>query len=377
MKRIFLVALLFILTLLPTRAFALEGNYIKVKIGKNYSEKEEVTITSKSNIYVVDENFNKILDLNSSKVKVSLENDKLILKNKTIFSKDFDNKANLMLLSDDFLKIKNEYRGAIGFIVKDKKLSIINYLELEDYLKGVVPKEISASSPKDALKSQAVVARSFALSNINKYSKLGYNLDDTTACQVYGGKSAEEKSSNEAVLETKGIVVKHEGKVANTVYGSSSGGITADISEVWGGESCPYMVSKEDPYSVLDKWEYKINVEKLKDILSKNNIQIGSILDFKISEYDSSGRAKKILLIGSDGNKEITGAKLRSILGNTKFKSTLFNITNNGSDFVINGKGYGHGVGLSQVGAVEMAKSGFNYKEILNFYFPNTVVEDI
>ena len=137
------------------------------------------------------------------------------------------------------------------------------------------------------------------------------------------------------------------------------------------------MVSKEDPYSVLDKWEYKINVEKLKDILSKNNIQIGSILDFKISEYDSSGRAKKILLIGSDGNKEITGAKLRSILGNTKFKSTLFNITNNGSDFVINGKGYGHGVGLSQVGAVEMAKSGFNYKEILNFYFPNTVVEDI
>ncbi|CDZ75045.1 sporulation protein SpoIID [Peptoniphilus sp. ING2-D1G] len=375
MKKLFLLILLFITIIFPDESFA-EDNYFKVKIGKALNDGESITITSESPIYIVDSSLNKILDLNTKKITINYSTGKVILKDgDRQFSSDFSSKGTLFLASDKVLKIKNAYRGCITFIENDNKLDIINYIELEDYLKGVVPKEISPSSHEEALKAQAVVARSFALSNKNKYIKQGYNLNDTTACQVYGGQSAEKEKSNKAVIDTAGVVAMYDGKIANTIYGASSGGFISDASEVWGGESVPYMIAKEDPYSPVYEWEYEISKDSEVSLLKKADYLSGDLVSIDIAEYDSSGRAKNLQIVGTEGTKTITGSKFRSLLGNTKVKSTLFEIQITEDTYMIKGKGYGHGVGLSQMGAMEMAKNEFSYEEILNFYFPNITIK--
>ncbi|MDO5041214.1 MAG: SpoIID/LytB domain-containing protein [Peptoniphilus sp.] len=377
MKKLFLLVLLFAAVIFPRESFA-EDNYFKVKIGKALNNGESVSVTSESSIYIVDSNLNKILDLDTKKLTVSYSEGKIVLKDgDRQFSADFSSKGNLFLASDKILKLKNAYRGYITFIENKDKVDVINYIELEDYLKGVVPKEISPSSHEEALKSQAIVARSFAMANKNKYIKQGYNLNDTTACQVYGGQSAEKEKSTKAVTDTAGIVAMYDGKVANTIYGASSGGFISDASEVWGGKPIAYMTAKEDPHSPLYEWEFKTSKSSLDSLLKKSEYLSGSLVSIEISEYDSSGRAKSIEIVGTEGVKTITGSKFRALLGNTKVKSTLFEIQFMEDSYVLKGSGYGHGVGLSQMGAMEMAKKGFTYEEILSFYFPNITVEKI
>ncbi len=375
MKKLFLMVLLFVVVIFPSESFA-EDNYFKVKIGKALSDGESITVTSESPVYIVDSSLNNVLDLNTEKVVVTYSGGKVILKDgDRQFSSDFSAKGALFLASDKVLKIKNAYRGCITFIENKGKLDIINYIELEDYLKGVVPKEISPSSHEEALKAQAIVARSFALSNKNKYIKQGYNLNDTTACQVYGGQSAEKEKSSKAVMDTAGIVAMYDGKIANTIYGASSGGFISDASEVWGGEPIAYMVAKEDPYSPIYEWEHEITKDSMTSLMKKSEYLSGELLSINIVEYDSSGRAKNIEIVGTEGTKAITGSKFRALLGNTKVKSTLFEIQLMEESYIIKGKGYGHGVGLSQMGAMEMAKNNFSYEEILNFYFPNITLK--
>lgn len=374
MKRIFLLLMLSLI-LLPSNVFASNNDFIKVKVGQSVSEGQKVKVSSKSNIYIVDQGLNKIIELGTKELEVSFKDGKVVLSNKgKNYSSDFSNNGYLMLASDNNLKLKNEYRGYICFIKNKDVLNVINYVDLEDYIKGVIAKEISASSSEEALKSQAIVSRSFALANINKCKKNGYNLDDTTACQVYGGFSAETESTNKAVEDTKNMVVKYNGKIANTIFGSSSGGITADASEVWGGEKLEYMTSFVDPYSD-ESWKLELTKDEINSKLKSKGIDIGDFIGFNITELDSSGRIKKVELIAENASKEISGNNLRSYFGNTKCKSTLFTISQENDKFIFNGKGYGHGVGMSQQGAMKMAKEGLKCEDIIKFYFPNTKIE--
>ena len=377
MKKVISLALLLVTCLISTNIHAQEVKYLDVKIGQNYSLNQNVNISSKSNIYIIDNNYNKVSDLNTNNITVIYNGKSIDIKNngKIIFS-DFPKDGSLLLSSQDGLKIANSYRGHISFRIINNTLQVVNNVEIEDYLKGVVPKELSASYPKEALKAQAICSRSFALKNINKLKKYGYNLDDTTRCQVYGGKTIEDKRSNEAVEETKGIVAKYNNSIADTIFGASSGGYTANSSEVWGGKPVNYLSAFEDPYSTKYVWNYKISDNEIENKLAANKINIGKFLCFNVIEKDNSGRNKTIEIIGTEKTEKVSSNKFRTIFGNTKIKSTLFSIEDNGDSYTINGKGYGHGVGMSQYGAVEMAKQGKTYKDIISFYFPGVTLDE-
>lgn len=377
MKKLFMLAVLLFVVIVPLKTYAQEIDYLDVKIGKNYSENQSIKLKSNKDIYLLDKNLNKIKDLNTKNLNITLKSGKIEIKNNNnIIFNDFSKDGEFLLGSDDFLTIDNAYRGYISFRILNNNIHVVNHVELEDYLKGVVPKELSASYPLDALKAQAICSRSFAIKNINKLKKNGYNLDDTTRCQVYKGKTAEEERSNKAVDETKGQVAFYNNQIANTIFGASSGGITANASEVWGGNATNYLSSFEDPYSKTYKWDHKVSKDDINNILIKNKINIGKFLNLNVTEKDISGRIKMIEIIGTEKTEKISGNTFRNILGNTKLKSTLFDIKDEDNDLIFQGRGYGHGVGMSQYGAVEMAKQGKNYTDIITFYFPGVTLNN-
>lgn len=206
------------------------------------------------------------------------------------------------------------------------------------------------------------------MSNKNKYIKRGFNLTDDTSSQVYKGQTSEREKTTKAVDETKGIYIGIDSKPISAIFGASSGGVTANAKDVWGGDYS-YLKSQLDPYSSDYNWELSISKNDfIKKISSK--YPLSYIQSINILEKDASGRAVNIEIIG-DKVYNIKASELRSILGSTKIKSTLFEISL-GDNINFKGKGYGHGVGLSQYGASNMAKDGKDYKEILNFYFPGT-----
>ncbi len=377
MKKHFVIMFLMFVFLFPSKIYAEENSYLDIKIGKTYPQNQSVKIVSKENIKVIDKNFNEIKNLNSKEITATIQNGNITLKNNNdILEYDFPKDGTLLLKGNDDLKVGElTYRGYISFRNLNNNLNVVNHVELEDYLKGVVPKELSPSYPKDALKAQAICSRSFAIKNINKYKKNGYNLDDTTNSQVYRGRSVEDKRSNLAIEETRGIVAKYNDQIANTIFGASSGGKTANAAEVWGGTAVNYLSSFEDPYSKEYKWDYKLNNDEINKKLLSNNIKVGNFIRFNIIEKDISGRNKTIEVVGTAKTEKITGSKFRNVFGNTKLKSTLFDIGNDNNGVIFVGSGYGHGVGMSQYGAVEMAKQGKNYTEIMSFYFPGVTLK--
>ncbi len=356
-KLIFILSILFLFQF----TYAEENTFLNVKIGKSYKQNYKVELKT-DGLFSLDYDENTKTPLNTKALIVVYDGTSInVFKGNTIIVKDFPQKGEILISSDKPIKIgKRSYRGKISFRINNKNLDIINNVEIEDYLKGVVPKELSAEYPLEALKAQAITSRSFAIANINKNKSKGYNLDDTTSCQVYFGFEAEKERSNKAVDETKGMYAMYDGKVANTIFGASSGGRTAEVSEVWGGKQIPYLISFDDSQFSSHPWTVTINKNDLNKKLGKE------VYSLSIKDFDSSGRVKSLLINNSD---EMKGTKFRNLLGNVKFKSTLFTIEDAGDSFVFKGQGYGHGVGLSQYGAVQMAKQGYKAEEIMKYYF--------
>lgn len=372
MKKNIWVSILFLICimLIPNYAMAKENTYVNVKIGKSVSVNEKIKITSEKNIYLITADQKKSANLNTNTVYVSVNNNKIVLSSGSfVYSKDFPSNGALMIGSDSPLNYDNPYRGNMFFKIINNKIVVINNVELESYLKGVVPNELSEEYPLEALKAQAITSRTFALSNINKYKKLGYNLDDTTNCQVYRGIKSEAKFTNKAVESTEGIVALYNDKIANTIFGASSGGVTASVHEVWGGNKIGYLSSINDPYSTKYTWDYKIKTDEFIKKLQQFK-KFSQIIAINIMESDSSGRVSKISIDTDAGQFTLKGVELRDLLGTTKLKSTLFSVKYTVDNIEFSGKGYGHGVGLSQYGAVEMAKQGKDCSEIMKFYFP-------
>ena len=371
MKKILLLAIF--LVLLPLNIFAKEDyDKIDIKVGKSLSAGESLKVKSKSNLKVVTSDEQVINNTNNKEINIKFDGKNINLNGKNFNLNNFPQNGAFLISSDSPIyvdKIKRNYGGAISFRVNNKKLDIVNRVDMDEYLKGVLPKEMSPSFPMESLKAQALCSRSFAINNYNKFIKNGYNLDDTTRSQVYYGKDVEEKTTNKAVEETIGQVIKYDGKVAETIFCASSGGYTVASSEAWGGNSVPYLISKEDPYSV-HPWNYELKNSDLKKL---------NLTDvFSVSlDYNNSNRVNNLTFSTSKGDVKIKATDFRKKIGNTIIKSTLFDVNVIGNKVFVSGKGYGHGVGMSQYGAVEMAKKGSNYKDIIEFYFPGTNIEKI
>lgn len=371
MKKILLLAIF--LVFLPLNIFAKEDyDKIDIKVGKSLSAGESLKVKSKSNLKVVTSDEQVINNTNNEEINIKFDGKNINLNGKNFKLNSFPQNGAFLISSDSPIyvdKIKRNYGGAISFRVNNKKLDIVNRVEMDEYLKGVLPKEMSPSFPMESLKAQALCSRSFAINNYNKFIKNGYNLDDTTRSQVYYGKDVEEKTTNKAVEETIGQVIKYDGKVAETIFCASSGGYTVASSEAWGGNSVPYLISKEDPYSV-HPWKYELKNSDLK------KLNLSDVFSVSL-DYNNSNRVNNLTFSTSKGDVKIKATDFRNKIGNTIIKSTLFDVNVIGNKVFVSGRGYGHGVGMSQYGAVEMAKKGSNYKEIIEFYFPGTNIEKI
>lgn len=260
----------------------------------------------------------------------------------------------------------------------DKKLR----LTLEDYIIGTVAAEMPASFEMEALKAQAVCARTYALNRLiggKKYQNNADLSDDITCCQAYidndeffrrhpGSPDKYLNKIKQAVDATRGQVMLYQGEPLDALYCSTCGGRTEDAGEAWGrkvpylkGVACEYCRSSSH---YLTRNEYSLN--RLKPVLGLS----GNILQIKILSTSSSGRVKKLMING----KIMSGEYLRAVLG---LPSTWWSFQVKGDCLIINSRGYGHGIGMCQFGANGMAKSGYNYQQILRHYYQNFELHQI
>lgn len=260
------------------------------------------------------------------------------------------------------------FRGEIIIKPYEKDFTVINKLKLEDYLKGVIPGEMPVSWPLEALKAQAVAARTYTLKNLGRRSNLGFDLKASIEDQMYKGLVAEDSKTTKAINETRSEFLKDRlGLIVDAYYSSHAGQFSASPEDGWG--LCPkhYLIPVKEPGEEYF-WTSNITIfdlsHKLKDL------RVGKIKAITILEKTMEDRVKKILVSSDTGHRILTGEEFRHKLG---LKSTLFNITVKQSYLKITGFGFGHGIGLSQHGAKFLAKQGKNYKEILKYYYPGTI----
>ena len=265
-------------------------------------------------------------------------------------------------------QVQEEVDNSIYVSVRRSDGRVVS-LELEDYVTGVVGAEMPALFSSEALKAQAVIARTYAL----KANSMGQVLSDNESTQSYkdngelaslwgGNYSSYYSKIKDAVNSTKGVYLTYNGNYIEAVYHSTSNGRTEDSSNVW-GNSYPYLVSVESSY---DNTNPSFSISKsfsYSDLSSKLGIGVNSSSEFNILGYTSGGRVSSISI---DGN-QFSGVSFRSMLG---LRSADFDIVKNDDGVVITTRGYGHGVGMSQYGANGMGKAGYSYQDILLHYYP-------
>ncbi len=273
-----------------------------------------------------------------------------------------------------------QYRGSVEISLKDGVLVLINIVGLEDYVRGVLPEEMPASYPMESLKAQAVAVRTYALANKGKHKSEGYDICDTNMCQLYGGVSVENTTCSKAVEETAGTLLVFDGQPADVLYSTDCGGVTQDYSEFHPGKIVPYLRMVTDPPSIQhSSWELVYSLKELENKLVKAGInQAQGLVDIRIIKTSSSGRPLEVEITGLNEKIVISGIKFRNALGSCTLKSTLYTLekTTDGN-VMIRGKGLGHGHGMCQIGARELALPPYNYTydRILSHYFPGTTLQ--
>ena len=257
------------------------------------------------------------------------------------------------------------YRGGITLERTDKGLTAVNNVNLEHYLYSVIGAEMSPNWPLEALKAQAVAARSYALYQREKRGTRSYDLGDTQGWQVYKGLETEAHGTYAAVEATVGQVMVYNGKIIEAFFHSSSGGHTENVEDVW-TEARAYLrgVPDYDRGAPVYEWSTRVSVSQLSNLISG----VGNIINMQPAKTTQTGRVLSMKVIGDSGQRTIDGEDLQKLLG---LKSTRFSIQKANGMFQIYGRGFGHGVGLSQWGAHNLALSGANYQQMLYHYYQN------
>lgn len=267
----------------------------------------------------------------------------------------------------------NWYRGRVLLVQHNGRLMAINYVDLDQYLYSVLGSEMGANWPIQALKAQAVAARTYALYKRQNNSSQIYDLGDTQTHQVYRGVSGESPATQAAVTATAGQVLTYNGQVILAVFHSSSGGHTENVEDVW-ENFLPYLrgVPDFDSGSPVFEWTRTFSTNDLSNRISGVG-QVSSMTPEKTSAF---GSVISMRVVGSGGTRTISGEDIARALG---LRSTKFRVDRNNAsgNFVVTGRGFGHGVGLSQWGAYNLANAGYNYQQILAHYYRNTTLARI
>jgi stage II sporulation protein D len=272
------------------------------------------------------------------------------------------------------------FRGTIDVSVTNGKLLALNLVDMESYLYGVVGAEMPSSWSLEALKAQAVAARTYALYNWTQRHDQPYDLGDTTRWQVYKGAQEEADSIRKAVDATSGRVMTYKGQLINAMYHDTSGGRTEDVKALNGADDAPYLASVEDfdqdsPYY---RWQITLPIAKVVSSLALN---IGNLLQLRADQQTATGRPLTLVAVGNKGTQTFKASEIRSklrlkseffeiapVLTSTKPNATL-------AALVFNGRGFGHGLGMSQYGARALASGGWNYQQILKYYYQGIEIQ--
>lgn len=266
------------------------------------------------------------------------------------------------------------YRGEFDLKVINNKILPINKVYAEEYLYSVVPSEIGNSFPDEAIKAQAVAARSYLYFGMTDYKYSYCDLLDNVNSQMYLGYDKENSKINNLVNETYDEILVYNGKVIQALFHSTSGGKTASNEDVWpSGKPIPYLraVDDSDNGQISPKQNWILEVTKT---------ELSKIAGFAVDTLNiletGQGRVKYIELLGSL-KKKMTGEELRRALGVNRLNSTLFTIKESEDKVIFEGNGYGHGLGLPQYSAYTMAQKGKNYIDILTYYYTGVQLKKV
>jgi SpoIID/LytB domain protein len=284
--------------------------------------------------------------------------------------------------------------------------SLIEQVPLERYLLGVVPHEIGAASPPAALAAQAVLARTWALRNRHRFAIDGYHLCADTQCQVYGDPRLAGGAVARAIQATTGQVLSWKGMPIHAVYHATNGGVSAGFEEVWSGSALPYLQARPDgpaafaqrfavplPAAILPqllnqggaaygadhprfRWQRLLTAEQIREDLARTGAGVGTPVGLKVLERGPSGRVLALAVEGSGGERVLRLDAIRRTF--RQLPSTLFLLVpDRPGAWRIVGGGFGHGAGLSQAGAIDLAARGWSLGRILGHYYPGTDLQPI
>jgi stage II sporulation protein D len=279
----------------------------------------------------------------------------------------------------------DRYRGALILrLDPGQTVTVVEDVPLEDYLEGVLPFEMDPDWPLEALKAQAVVARSFAYANMGKFRKDGFDLTSDTRSQMYRGISSVNENVRRAVRETRGEVLGWNGQLLRVYYHACCGGSTENAAEAWGGdpkETPKPLRGVKDPWCQTSPhmhWTAYFAWQDLMTAIEERHNLPGPLKSLKIGRRDISGYVRSFTARAGRADVEIKAVELRTGLGAAELKSTRISrlvVKKKGLEFV--GAGSGHGVGLCQWGARVQAQKGRSYERILHFYFPGADLSEV
>ena len=278
-----------------------------------------------------------------------------------------------------FLHINGKlYRGKIALLPKDNECVVVNTLSMDRYLAGLINKEMAPNWPMEAMKAQAVASRSYALAQAQLNQNKDFDLESSTLDQVYDGAASETPKSTQAVEATKGVVLTYGNAPMKAYFHANCGGMTEQPSAVWGQDSpafcpvvCPFHKKERDKISwtvQLSNFQVESALRKIAGLLPTGFVRLARL---EAGALNPNHKLSDLMVSDQKGNSLVISATaFRNAIGNQRVKSTSFEVKQENGRYVIQGQGYGHAVGMCQVGARAMAEQGKTFLQILKYYYP-------
>jgi stage II sporulation protein D len=344
-----------VLSMVPVRALCSEN--IRVAIADN---QRNILLTSPSGLEV--------------EGRVSLQAERTM----TVSASSIGSRPLRVRSAGDFIKVnKKTFRGWVELRrKKNGLLLVVNELDIELYLLGVVASEIPSDWHRETLKAQAVASRTYALYQKRMAEGRVYDVLATEDSQMYNGRSGERATTSQAVRDTEGQVLTYGGALIPAFYHSSCGGHTEDASKLWDIKE-PYLQGVDcdcQDISKYGQWERQFGLDKIARVLRKRGFAIRQITSATLGAITPAGRVRDVAIRHTGGTTIVPAETLRAAVGNALIPSVFFEmeLSLTGHELVFSGRGMGHGVGLCQWGAEEMARRKFGYQAILGHYYPGT-----
>jgi stage II sporulation protein D len=276
----------------------------------------------------------------------------------------------------DFSWEGRAYRGDFAFMpLTDGRMGLINTLPLDAYLYGVISKELSEAWPQAAQEAQTIAARTYALKRLRPDRP--YDVAAGESNQAYGGIEGETVAGRDAVDATAGTIITFAEAPADIAYSACCGGHTESAADAWGTDFS-YLRGVVDPNCVGAPgyaWTQSVALASLSAVLAARLENVGGIRNVVLADIDPSGRVRRLTIQGDRGSADMKGDEFRFALGPSIVRSTLIRSANvRGNELLLEGGGFGHGVGLCQWGSCMMARRGAQAADILQFYFPGTTL---